>query len=93
MDNDKPMSECPLEVTSEEFAKISRCEAVVLREYERPDGSRFAKVVGWGDIDEMNLQADSVFVIMVPTIIKYIAQQVIPVSELLEPTKAAKDGN
>ena len=77
--------ECLLEVTSEEFADISKCEAVVLREYERPDGSRFAKAVGWGDLDEMTDQAETVFVLMVPTGLKYIAQQVIPVSELLKP--------
>ena len=52
------MKSCPLHVTPEEVEEIKNYEAVLVREYERKDGSRFAEVISMGSIDEMKSEAE-----------------------------------
>ncbi len=85
------IDECRLEMTSDELADIRQCESVIVREYERADGSRFAKAVAWGDADEMEMQAVSNGMFIVPVGFKIVAQRAIAVSELLPPVADKKD--
>ena len=79
------IDECRVEMTVDEFARIRQCESVIVREYERADGSRFAKPVAWGDADEMKIQAETQGMFIVPVGFEIVAQRAIPVSELLTP--------
>ena len=74
---------CPLELTPQEYDAIKQCEAVVIREYETPGGSRVGKAVAWGDADEMRHQADTPGLFVVPVGLSIICQQVLLVSDLL----------
>lgn len=75
---------CQLEVTQEEFDQFSQCEAVIVREYEHADGSRVARVVAWGDMDEMTKQAAIPGIHIVPVGVKLVAQRVVPFSEIIQ---------
>ncbi len=81
------IDECRLEITSGELAHIRQCESVIVREYARPDGSRFATPVAWGDADEMQMQAETNGMFVVPVGFEIVAQRAIPVSELLSPNE------
>ena len=74
---------CPVEITQQEYNDITRCEVVVIREYERADGSRFAKAVAWGDADEMQDQADTQCIVIVPVGFSIVGQKMVLVSDLL----------
>ncbi len=74
---------CRLKMTQQEFDRVNQCEAVIVREYEREDGSRFAKAVAWGDADEMQDQASTPTMQIVPVGLSIVCQRAIPVSELL----------
>jgi len=74
---------CQLEMTQSEYDRVKLCESVIVREYERADGSRFAKAVAWGDADEMEEQAEMPSLHIVPAGVSIICQRAVPVSELL----------
>ena len=76
-------TECKLAVTQQEYDQIQQCEAVIVREYERPDGSRFANAVAWGDLAEMEVQASTPSLLVVPVGLSIVCQRAIPVSEVL----------
>lgn len=78
------MSECVLEVTQAEVDEIILNESLIIREYERTDGSRFAKAVAWGDHDEMNCQASTYGIFVVPLGIKIVCQRAFKVSDIFE---------
>ena len=81
------MSVCPLNVTQNEYDSFSKCEAVIIREYERiKDGSRFAKVVAWGDYDELVEQLETPGLVVVPAGLTIICHVVKKVNELEENT-------
>jgi len=80
------MSECPLQMTQAEYSQILKCDAVIVREYERDNGTRWAVPVAWGDAEEMQEQAE------IPTLqvvidgvqgVKIVCQRAVLVSELL----------
>jgi hypothetical protein len=73
---------CNVELTQEQYDDIRKCESVIIREYENVDGSRFAKAVAWGDAEEMQLQADTPSVLIVPVGVAIVCQRAIPVAEL-----------
>lgn len=75
---------CPLEITTEQWNDIQHCESVVVREYERLDGSRVARAVAWGDAEEMELQAETPAMFIVPVGFHIICQRAIPVNDLTE---------
>lgn len=77
------MDTCPLEVTQQVLDDIEQCEAVVIRERERPDGSRFSRAVAWGDADEIKDQADTHALLLVRDGMKIICQKMLLVSELV----------
>lgn len=76
-------SVCPLQMSQQQFDNIKQCEAVVVREYERADGSRFANAVAWGDADEMRDQAETPRIFIVPEGLSVVGHRVVLVSELL----------
>lgn len=82
------MDKCPLEVTQAELDDIQQCEALVVREYERSDGSRYSRPVAWGDADEMKDAADTPGIFIVPVGLSIVCQKMLLVSELLGPTEA-----
>lgn len=82
---------CPVEITQQDFDSIKRCEAVVIREYVGTDGSRFARAVAWGDADEMQDQADTPGIFVVPVEFSIIGQQMVLVSDLLEPEAGGQE--
>ena len=77
------ISECPLDVTQKEFDAFSQAEAVVVREYETDNGRRFARVVAWGDLDEMKDQADALGLYVVPVGVRIICQRAILLKDLI----------
>ncbi len=81
------MDSCPLDVTPKEAAIIAKSEAVVIREYERSDLSRIAKLIAWGDLEEMEDLANRSEIVILPVGITIIAQKCVPVAELLGPEK------
>ena len=74
-----------LEITRDQFDNIQKVEAVVLRDYEREDGSRFSKLVKWGDAAEMQIVANTPEILIVPNCVKCLGQQMVMVSDLLPP--------
>lgn len=74
---------CQLEMTQQEYDRMKQCESVIVREYERSDGSRFAKAVAWGDAEEMQEQASTPTMQIIPAGLSIVCQRAIPVSELL----------
>ena len=74
---------CPLEVTQQELDDIQKCESVVVREYERDDGSRFSRPVAYGDHDEMVDQAGITGLFIVPVGLHIVCHKAIRVSDLL----------
>ena len=81
------MYECPLEITDTDLGSIQKCEAVVIREYERRDGSRVAKAVAWGDAGEMKDQAATAGIFLLPVGYRIVRQKMVLVSELLPPVR------
>ena len=79
------MSECNLEITQQEFDAIAKCESVVVREYERADGTHYAEAVAWVDSEEMQDAASTRGLFVVPVGVSIVCQTAIPVSELLGP--------
>ena len=77
------MSECPLRMTQAEYSQILKCDAVIVREYERDNGNRWAVPVAWGDAKEMQSQAESPTLQVVPVGVKIVCQRAVLVSELL----------
>lgn len=77
------MSEVVLELTQQELDDISKCEAVIVRDYQRADGSMFARAVAYGDADEMHEQASIRGLCIVPVGLSVVCQQVVMVSDLL----------
>lgn len=77
---------CPLEMTQEEYDDIKTAEAVVVREYEREDGSRFACLVEHGGLEEMKIIADRTWIfIRLTGQPKIVGQLAVAVSDLLGP--------
>ena len=74
---------CPLELSQQEYDDVQQCEAVVVREYEREDGSRFGQLVAWGDEVDMNDQCKMPVLSIVLNGVSIVCQRVILVSELL----------
>jgi len=77
---------CQLNVEPHEYEAFSKCEAVVVREYEGPSG-RFAHVVDWGDWDDMEIAADRPELLVLPNGVSVIAQQPVLVAMLIQPPK------
>ena len=75
--------ECPLEITVDDYRQIEKCEAVVIREFERLDESRFAIAAAWGDFEEMNDQCETNGLLVVKNGVKFICQKVVLVKSLL----------
>jgi hypothetical protein len=67
------------------YAKLSECEAVVVRTYERPDGTRFAKVIACGTTEEMEEEAITPKLLLTFPGCECVGDSVVPVSELLPP--------
>ena len=76
------MSTCDLQMTLSQIDEIQRHEAVVIREFERNDGSRFGEVVASGDAVEMEIEASADGLFVVPVGIKVVCQSVVSVSSL-----------
>ena len=80
---------CDLQVSTDDYEKLDHVEAVCIREYERGDGSRFALIVAFGDLDEMKSRAERVEMIIVfdgdPKIVANVATLV---ADLLPPEGA-----
>lgn len=74
---------CPLQITQQEFNLIRQCESVIVREYERADGSRFAVALAWGDAAEMQEQASTPSLQILPVGLSIVCQRTVLVSELL----------
>ena len=77
------MSECKLNVTQAVLDSIRESEAVVIREYERSDGSRIGEIVGHGTADEMNDVSDTPGLTLVPIGLTVVCQSVVMVEDLL----------
>ena len=77
--------ECPVIVTQEDYDQFRFSEAVVVVEYERQDGSRFGQIEAWGDAEEMQDQADTPRIAIVPVGLRLICQSPVLVSDLLNP--------
>jgi len=77
------MIECPVNVTAEDYDAFIKHDAVVVVEYEREDQSRFGQIEAWGDWDEMQDQADTPRLAIVPAGLRIICQKAIRVAELL----------
>jgi hypothetical protein len=74
---------CPLEVTPGEFEQFKDCEAVMIREFEKEsDQSRTARVVAWGDFDEIEHLASRHSIIVVPVGWTCVGQKTVKVSDL-----------
>lgn len=84
-------SSCPLEVTQREFAQIVDAEAVVVREYERADSSRFACVIAYGRAEEMEDLAKRSEIILLPVGVHVVCQQAIRSVELLRQNSDVSD--
>lgn len=74
---------CQINVEAEDWAHIARCEAVVIQEYESKEGVRFAHVVAWGDLDEMEDQNLEPNMCIIPLGVTFIIQKVLLVKELI----------
>lgn len=72
---------CHTEVTQDELDEISRCEAVVIREYEKK-GCRYGRLIAWGDADEMRDVARAPGTYVVPVGVKIICDSMVLVTEL-----------
>ncbi len=81
------MDSCPLDVTPKEAAIIAKSEAVVIREYERSDLSRFAKLIACGSFAEMDNLAYRSEIVILPVDMTVVTQKCVPVAELLGPEK------
>ena len=80
------MNICSLEVTQEEMDAIQHCEAVVVRNYERADGSHYSSLVAWGDESEMQDQADCPHMFIVPVgWSSIVGQEMVLVRDLIPP--------
>jgi hypothetical protein len=77
------MSECPLQMTHDEYRQILKCDAVIVREYERDNGNRWAVPVAWGDAEEMQQQAEIPTLQVVPEGVSIVCQRAVLVSELV----------
>ena len=77
------MTTCITEVTQEELDEITKCEAVVIREYERDDGSRFGKIIAWGDSEEMQDVADMHGIYVMPVGLHIICDSKVLVKDLI----------
>lgn len=77
-----PNVACPLKMTSQEYADIQQCEAVVIREYELVDGSRIAMPVAWGDAIDMQDAAKTRGIFIVPPDVEIISQTMVLVRNL-----------
>ena len=72
-------------ITPELYAQLKDCDSVLVREYARSDGSRFAKVIAAGTSDEMDSLAGTPGLLLVLSGVEYIGDMVVPVGELLPP--------
>jgi hypothetical protein len=79
----EPTIDCPLSITQQQYDEIAKCEAVVVREWERDDGTRFGEIIDWGDNSEMRDIADTPQILIVPLGIKSVGKVVVPVSQLI----------
>ena len=76
---------CPVEITQHEFEKIAGAESVVMREFEREDGSRFAQAINWGGSEEMENLAKRSEILILPVGVHVVGQRAVKTSELLKP--------
>lgn len=76
---------CSVEMTQHEFEQITNADSVVIREFEREDGSRFAQAINWGSSDEMKDLAERREILIVPVGVHVISQRAVKTSELLKP--------
>ena len=77
------MTECQIVLSQQEFDDISKCEAVIVREYENDSGDRKGVVAAYGDESDMNEQCANNGFIVVPVGWEIVRQHVMSVSELL----------
>lgn len=83
--NNTDTIDCPLSVTQEQYDAISQCEAIVVSEFEREDGSRYGNIIDWGDESEMHDRANTIDILILPLGIKSLGKVVVPVSQLINP--------
>jgi len=76
---------CQLEITSSDYRAIKNSEAVVVREYEGRNGYRFAEVVNYGSLEEMEDLADRHVIMVLPVGVSIIACRAVLVCDLIEP--------
>ncbi len=76
---------CTVEITQHEWKQISNAESVVIREFEREDGSRFAQAINWGSPEEMKDLAERPEILIVPVGVHVVGQRAVATSELLRP--------
>jgi hypothetical protein len=78
-------------ITPDLYAKLKDCEAVAVRHYERPDGSRFCKVFAAGSNDEMKELTETPGLLLSFPGAEYLGDTVVPVSELVPPAASDDD--
>ncbi len=78
---------CTLEITQHEFEQITAADSVVIREFEREDGSRFAQAINWGSSEEMKDLAERSEILIVPVGVHVVCQRAVKTLELLKPKK------
>jgi regulator of protease activity HflC (stomatin/prohibitin superfamily) len=67
---------------------LKDCDSVLVREYERTDGTRFGKVVRAGNAADPDSLAGTPGLLLLMPGVKDIREYVVPVSELLPPDEA-----
>ena len=81
---------CTIDVTQNDIDAFSKCEAVVIREYDRDGGSRMGKVIAWGDADEMQDLANTPGIYIVPVGLHIVCDVMKLVSDLLPPKEQTR---
>jgi len=76
---------CQVHVSQTQADEIRQCEAVVVRTYERKDGSTFAVPVRWGEREEMEIVADTPRILLGRRGQTCLGDSVVLVSDLLPP--------
>jgi len=86
------MNNCRVEISRADHEAIQQVEAVLIREYENAAGERWGELVFWGSIAECQDTAEALQFAIVPDDISLLGDMVVPVSKLVQPQAAAKEG-
>lgn len=84
------MSETPLNVTTDEYLKLLKHEAIVTLEGETAGGDRFAEMIFCGTRAECERELEAREMIAVPQGVKVIGKQVVLVQDLLPDKETAQ---